>query len=117
MPVGLSPKIDRRYLILLGLIAIACTFATRFVLAAPPDPWTAQQTVQPAQFVEELRQEKAPHPLLIYVGVRALYNGGDISRAGGYGARGAGEGNIEFLKKMSGAPEDFDFVLFFVCCP
>src|SRR5258707_2948806 len=117
MPVGLSPKIDRRYLILLGLIRIGCTFATRFVLAAPPDPWTAQQTVQPAQFVEELRQEKAPHPLVIYVGVRTLYNGGHIPGAVYYGP-GSSEQGISDLKKYAAAlPKDSDVVLYCGCCP
>ena len=113
----LSPKIDSSYLILLGLAAIACAFAARFVVAAPTDPWTAEQTVQPAQFVEEFRQQKAPHPLVIYVGVRTLYNGGHIPGAVYYGP-GSSEQGISALKKYAATlPKDSDVVLYCGCCP
>jgi len=46
--------------------------------AAPADPWTAAQTVQPAAFAAELKQEKDPAPTVIYVGVHTLYNGAHI---------------------------------------
>ncbi len=113
----LSPKIDSSYLMLLGLVAMACAFAARFVVAAVTDPWTAEQTVQPAQFVEELRQQKTPHPLVIYVGVRTLYNGGHIPGAVYYGP-GSSEQGISDLKKFAATlPKDSDVVLYCGCCP
>jgi len=110
-------KISRRVLFVVALAAILCGFAARFVLAAPVDPWTAEQTVQPAQFVEELRQSKALHLQVIYVGVRTLYNGGHIPGAVYYGP-GSSEQGINDLKKFAATlPKSADVVLYCGCCP
>ena len=117
MRKNLTPRIVGRHLILLSLVAITCTFATRFVVAAPTDPWTAEQTVQPAQFVEELRQEKKTHPLVIYVGARTLYNGGHIPGAVYYGPASSEQGISELKKYAATLPKDSDVVLYCGCCP
>jgi hypothetical protein len=86
-------------------------------VAMPDDPWTAAQTVQPAQLVIELQQEKDPQVLVIYVGVKTLYNGGHIPGAVYYGP-GSAEQGISDLKKYAAAlPKNSDVVLYCGCCP
>src|SRR5258708_17503434 len=72
---------------------------TRNLAAMPDDPWTAAQAVQPAQLVIELQQEKDRHVLIIYVGVRTLFNGGHTSGAWDF-CPGFGEHGSYDLKKV-----------------
>jgi thiosulfate/3-mercaptopyruvate sulfurtransferase len=88
-----------------------------FAFAAPADPWTAAQTVQPAQLVTELQQEKDPHILVIYVGPRTLYNGGHIPGAVYYGPGSAEQGIVELKKYAATLPKNSDVVLYCGCCP
>jgi len=100
---------------LLGFIAITCVFAIKFASGAPSDPWTAEQTVHPAQFVAELQQD--PHPLVIYVGARTLYNGGHIPGALYYGPGSAEQGIGDLKKYAAPLPKNSDVVLYCGCCP
>ncbi|HSC45973.1 MAG TPA: rhodanese-like domain-containing protein [Candidatus Acidoferrum sp.] len=89
----------------------------RLVGAAVSEPWTAAQTVQPAQFAMELQQEKDPSPTVIYVGVKTLYAGGHIPGAVFYGP-GSTEQGISDLKKYAATlPKNSDVVLYCGCCP
>jgi thiosulfate/3-mercaptopyruvate sulfurtransferase len=98
-------------------ILMTSTVTLNFAFAAPDDPWTAAQTVQPAPLVTELQQEKDPHLLVIYVGPRALYNGGHIPGAVYYGL-GSTEQGISDLKKYAATlPKNSDVVLYCGCCP
>ena len=73
--------------------------------------------MQPAQLIAELQEEKDPHPLIIYVGTRTLYNGGHIPGALFYGP-GSTERGIADLKKYAATlPENSDVVLYCGCCP
>ena len=113
----LALKIARSWLAVFGLVAVACGFAAQFAGGAPADPWTAAQTVQPAQFAAELRLEKDPHPLVIYVGVRALFSGRHIPGAVYYGP-GSTEQGINDLKKYAATlPKNSAVVLYCGCCP
>ena len=117
MNIKRTLKIAGSWLVVFGLVAVACGFAAQFVGGAPADPWSAAQTVQPAQFVAELRLEKDPHPLVIYVGVRTLFNGGHIPGAVYYGP-GSTEQGINDLKKYAETlPRNSDVVLYCGCCP
>src|SRR5260370_10578299 len=82
------------------VILLIGALTRNLAVAMPDDPWTAAQTVQPAQLVIELQQEKDPHVLVIYVGVKTLYNGGDIPGAG-YFWPGSPRQSINQLKKSS----------------
>jgi len=104
-------------LLLLCVVASIGLFAAKPPSATGSDPWTAAQTVQPAQLIVELQQEKDPHPLVIYVGMRTLYNGGHIPGALFYGP-GSSERGIADLKKYAATlPENSDVVLYCGCCP
>ena len=97
------------------LLTSAVTLNVAF--AAPDDPWTAAQTVQPAPLVTELPQEKDPHVLVIYVGPRTLYNGGHIPGAEYYGPGSTEQGIAELKKYAATLPKNSDLVLYCGCCP
>ena len=110
-------RLDQSVLVIAALTAIAFGLTTGFVLAARYDPWSDEQTVQPAQFAKELQQENGPHPLVIYVGVRALYNGAHIPGAVYYGPGSSEQGIIELKKFAATLPKNSDVVLYCGCCP
>jgi thiosulfate/3-mercaptopyruvate sulfurtransferase len=97
------------------LMTVALT--VRLASATPSDPWTAQQTVQPAQMVAELRQKKDPHSLVIYVGVRTLFDGGHIPGAVYYGPGSTEQGIADLKKYAATLPKNSDVVLYCGCCP
>jgi hypothetical protein len=113
----LNRKITLNFFAVLRSIAITCVFAGEVANSAPNDPWTAEHTVQPAQFTSELQQEKEPHPLVIYVGVRTLYNGGHIPGAMYYGPSSAEQGISDLKKYAATLPKNSDVVLYCGCCP
>jgi len=88
-----------------------------FAFAAPVDPWTTAQTVQPAQLVTELQLEKDPHVQVIYVGPRTLYNGGHIPGAVFYGPGSSEQGIADLKKYAATLAKNSDVVLYCGCCP
>ena len=111
-----SPDNFLRWFAFVGL-AIALGLAMRPVNASHSDPWTNEQTVQPLELVSELRQEKDPHVSVIYVGVRALYNGGHIPGAVFYGPGSTEQGISELKKYAATLSRNSDLVLYCGCCP
>lgn len=110
-------SLDKVQLSFLSAIFAIGLFAVKFVRAVPVDPWTAAQTVQPAQLVSELQMEKDPHVQVIYVGTRTLYNGAHIPGAAFYGP-GSTEQGIGALRKYAATlPKNSDIVLYCGCCP
>ena len=104
-------------LLLLCVVASIGLLAAKLPSATASDPWTAAQTVQPEQLIAELQQEKDPHLVVIYVGMRTLYNGGHIPGALFYGP-GSTERGIADLKKYAATlPENSDVLLYCGCCP
>ena len=92
-------------------------FSASVSVGAPADPWTATETVQAAQLASELQQAKDPHPLVIYVGVKTLYEGGHIPGAKYFGA-GSTEQGIAALKQYAATlPKNSDVVIYCGCCP
>lgn len=108
-----------RSIFLLSLFVIASAFAlvSRRAVSGPADPWSAAQTVQPAQLVAELGQEKDPHALVIYVGARTLYNGAHLPGAVYYGPGSTEQGIGELKKYAARLPKNSDVVLYCGCCP
>jgi hypothetical protein len=101
---------------LCAVLAISL-LAAKFGGAIAADPWTAAQTVQPAQLVRELQMEKDPHVLVIYVGVRTLYKGAHIPGAVFYGPGSTEQGIGELKKYAATLPKGSDIVLYCGCCP
>jgi len=81
------------------------------------DPWTPAETVQPADLAKELQQEKDPYPTLIYVGVKALYEGAHIPGAVFYGPGSTEQGLAELKKFAETLPKNANLVLYCGCCP
>jgi hypothetical protein len=99
------------------VIFLISALTRNLAVAMPDDPWNAAQTVQPAQLVIELQQEKDPHVLVIYVGVKTLYNGGHIPGAAYYGPGSAEQGISDLKKYAATLPKNSDVVLYCGCCP
>lgn len=99
------------------LVATFAFFVAASLRANAEDPWTVQQAVQPTDFANELQQEKDPYPTVIYVGVKALYEGAHIPGAVFYGP-GSTEQGLTALKKFAASlPKNSDVVLYCGCCP
>jgi hypothetical protein len=98
---------------ILSMTAVTLNLA----FAAPADPWTAAQTVQPAQLVAELQLEKDPHVQVIYVGPRTLYSGGHIPGAVFYGPGSSEQGIADLKKYAATLAKNSDVVLYCGCCP
>jgi thiosulfate/3-mercaptopyruvate sulfurtransferase len=104
-------------------VLIRCVVTLAVVAAAvpanpkPDDPWKAEQTVQAPQFAEELQQGKDGVPVVIYVGVRVLYEGGHIPGAVYYGAGSSEQGISELKKYAEALPQSSNVVLYCGCCP
>jgi len=99
------------------LAVLSAFFAAATLRAKPDDPWTAQQTVQPADFAQELQQEKDPYPTVIYVGMKTLYEGAHIPGAVFYGPGSTDRGLAELKRFASTLPRNSDVVLYCGCCP
>jgi hypothetical protein len=108
---------DKFHFALFCAILTMSAVTLNFALAAPTDPWTAAQTVQPAQLVAELQMEKDPHVQVVYVGPRTLYNGGHIPGAVFYGPGSSEQGIADLKKYAATLAKHSDLVLYCGCCP
>lgn len=99
------------------LVVTSVFFAAPTLRAKPDEPWTPQQTVQAADFANELQQEKDPYPTVIYVGVKTLYEGAHIPGAVFYGPGSTERGLAELKKFAVTLPKNSDVVLYCGCCP
>jgi thiosulfate/3-mercaptopyruvate sulfurtransferase len=99
------------------MILLISALPRNLVFAMPEDPWTSAETVEPAQLVVELHQEKDPHVTVIYVGVRTLYNGAHIPGAAYYGPGSTEQGLSELKKFAITLAKNSDVVLYCGCCP
>ena len=113
----LVPKFPKKFSHLRVLILFALAVSVRLAIASSADPWSAAQTVQPAQLAEELKQIKDPSPLVIYVGVRTLYNGAHIPGAVFHGPGSTEQGITDLKKYAATLPKNSDVVLYCGCCP
>jgi thiosulfate/3-mercaptopyruvate sulfurtransferase len=80
------------------------------------DPWTAAQTVQPADFAKELVGGKSK-PTILFVGFQRLYSAGHIKGAQYHGSGGRTEGLAEIKKWAEPLPRSTNLVIYCGCCP
>jgi thiosulfate/3-mercaptopyruvate sulfurtransferase len=80
-------------------------------------PWGGAVLIQPAELAARLADSAAAKPLLLHVGVRALYRAGAIpgSRYVGPGSDAAGLDAM--LAAVRDEPRDRDIVIYCGCCP
>jgi 3-mercaptopyruvate sulfurtransferase SseA len=85
--------------------------------AAQPDPWTRQQTVDPATLAKELSGPVGARPTIVSVSPHALYLGGHIPGAI-YEGPGMSPEAIKGLKRWAGhLPRSTNLVVYCGCCP
>src|SRR5258708_30764073 len=94
------------------VILLIGALTRNLAVAMPDDPWTAAQTVQPAQLVIQLQQEKDPHVLVIYVVVKTLYNDGHTPGSVYYGPGSAEQGIRHLKKNVPPLPHNSDVGLY-----
>jgi hypothetical protein len=107
----------KKLVALFGAILAASVVFAGSLHANPEEPWTGKQTVQAADFAKELQPERDPYPTVIYVGVKALYEGAHIPGAVFYGPGSTEQGLSELKKFAATLPKNSDVVLYCGCCP
>jgi thiosulfate/3-mercaptopyruvate sulfurtransferase len=107
----------KKLVALFGAILAASVVVVGSLRANPEEPWTGKQTVQAAAFAKELQQERDPYPTVIYVGVKALYEGAHIPGAVFYGPGSTEQGLSELKRFAATLPKNSDVVLYCGCCP
>jgi thiosulfate/3-mercaptopyruvate sulfurtransferase len=80
-----------------------------------PEPWTAAQTVQPADLAKELAGKSAP--TVLFVGFDRLYGAGRIKDAQFHGMGSNAEGLAEIRKWAEPLPRSTNLVIYCGCCP
>jgi thiosulfate/3-mercaptopyruvate sulfurtransferase len=81
------------------------------------DPWTSQQTVEPAVLVKEISGSESHRPTVVCVGFRTLYEGAHVRGAVFHGPAMNAEGLAD-LKKWAGPfPRSAEIVIYCGCCP
>jgi thiosulfate/3-mercaptopyruvate sulfurtransferase len=83
---------------------------------ADSDPWTKQQTVQPANLAKELENSKTG-PTVIFVGFKRLYSAGHIKGAQYHGTAGSEDGLKELKAWATTLPRATNVVIYCGCCP
>jgi hypothetical protein len=85
--------------------------------AAQADPWTPEQTVDPATLAKEISGSRGSRPVVVSVSPHALYLGGHIPGAVFQGP-GFNAQAIEGLKHWAQhLPRSTDLVVYCGCCP
>ena len=108
--------------ILIVLIAALTTGSAHMLFGAaadaPADPWTAAQTVKPADLAKELGDARAADkPTVVCVAPHVLYLGGHITGALYHGPGSTPQG-IEDLKKWAQpVARSANLVIYCGCCP
>ena len=91
--------------------------AARKTPTAQTDPWTSEQTVDPATLARELGGAASARPMIVSVSPHALFLGGHIPGAV-YQGPGMNPQAIEGLKRWAEhLPRSTDLVLYCGCCP
>lgn len=106
--------------LLSSILAVTFFFASHSAAASSQsdsEPWNASQTIDAATLARELSQAKQTPPTILYVGVRALFNGGHIPRAIFYGSASTAQGLADIKKWAEPMPRDMNLVIYCGCCP
>ena len=106
-----------RFFLLCSALLTVSLLSAASLCVSPKDPWTREQTVEPADFAKELQQEKDPFPTVIYVGVKTLYEGAHIPGAVFHGPGSTEQGLATLKEFASTLPKNSDVVLYCGCCP
>jgi thiosulfate/3-mercaptopyruvate sulfurtransferase len=108
--------------ILVALLGVCIVGAARFAVGAAADaqtdPWTAAQTVQPADLAKELGDTQgAAKPTVVCVAPHVLYQGGHIPGALFHGPGSTAQGIDDLKKWAESVPRSENIVVYCGCCP
>jgi thiosulfate/3-mercaptopyruvate sulfurtransferase len=82
------------------------------------DPWSASQTIQPADLLKELNDSKgAAKPVVVCAGFRPLYMGAHVPSSVFHGAAQSEAGLADLKRWAQGVPRNSSIVLYCGCCP
>lgn len=117
-------QIRKASFLLFGVIALAALITalplhlTHINADNSADPWTAGQTVQPADFAKELTSATGENkPTVVCVGFRPLYGGAHIPGASFHGAASTAQGLEDLKTWAKDLPRSANIVLYCGCCP
>lgn len=103
-------------LAILVAVAFSLLLVSHISLRAASDPWSASQTVQPADLLKELGDSKSA-PTIVFVGFNRLYNSGHIKGSQYHGMAGNEVGLQELKAWASSLPRSANLVIYCGCCP
>jgi thiosulfate/3-mercaptopyruvate sulfurtransferase len=108
--------------VLVLLLGVCIAGGARFLFGAAPDsqadPWTAAQTVQPADLAKELGDAKgAGKATVVCVAPHVLYEGGHIPGALFHGPGSTAQGIDDLKKWAQSVPRSENIVIYCGCCP
>jgi thiosulfate/3-mercaptopyruvate sulfurtransferase len=86
------------------------------VTAAPNDPWTKEQAIQPDELQKELQDPKTA-PTVVFVGFGRLFTAGHIKGAQYHGTASKEDGLKELTDWASTLPRNTNLVIYCGCCP
>ena len=82
------------------------------------DPWTATETVEPADLARELGDpDPAKRPIVACVGFKFLYDGGHVPGASYHGPASKDDGLADLKAWAQSLPKSSNVVLYCGCCP
>ena len=117
-------QIREALFLLVGVIALATLIAALPLHLAhsgadnSADPWTAAQTVQPADFAKELASTTArDKPTVVCVGFRPLYQGAHVPGASFHGSGSTAQGLEDLKTWAKDLSRSSNIVLYCGCCP
>ncbi len=85
--------------------------------AAQPDPWTSDQTVDPATLVKEISGPASSRPVVVSVSPHALYLGGHIPGAIYQGPGFDAQAIVGLKRWAQRLPRSTNLVVYCGCCP
>jgi thiosulfate/3-mercaptopyruvate sulfurtransferase len=122
----LAPATSRfQTLFLVSALTVLCA-ASATLVSAPatrgdekksPDPWSAAQIIQPADFARKLGDKNGTPPTVVYVGFRTLFAGGHIPGATFHGSASTEQGLTDLKKWADTLPRSTNLVIYCGCCP
>jgi thiosulfate/3-mercaptopyruvate sulfurtransferase len=108
-------------ILIAGYFSAPSTGAAQSDAASSPvssDPWSASQTIQPADLLKELNESKgAAKPLVACVGFRPLYMGAHVPGSVFHGAAQSEAGLADLKRWAQGLPRKSSLVIYCGCCP
>jgi thiosulfate/3-mercaptopyruvate sulfurtransferase len=105
-----------RFFVLCSTIGIALILLPGLRAQNPASPWTAAQTVQPAELEKELAAGKSV-PTVLFVGFQRLFSAGHIKGAQFHGSGGTAEGLAQIKTWAHSLPRSTNLVIYCGCCP